>query len=41
MKTIARVRLEYDRVSAELNSLEANSFQEHQLQCDEISNLQN
>ena len=39
---LPRVRLEYDRVEAELNSLEAkkiNLFNEHQRQCDEISNL--
>ena len=39
---LPRVRLEYDRVKAELNSLEAkklNLFNEHQRQCDEISNL--
>ena len=39
---LPRIRLEYDRVEAELNSLEAkklNLFNEHQRQCDEISNL--
>ena len=39
---LPRVRLEYDRLEAELNSLEAkklNLFNEHQRQCDEISNL--
>ena len=39
---LPRVRLEYDRVKAELNSLEAkklNLFNENQRQCDEISNL--
>ena len=41
---LPRVRLEYDRVEAELNSLEAkklNLFNEHQRQCDETSNLHN
>ncbi len=41
---LPRVRLEHDRVKAELNSLEAKKlslFNEHQRQCDEISNLHN
>jgi hypothetical protein len=39
---LPRVRLEYDRLKAEINSLKAkklNLLNEHQRQCDEISNL--